>query len=112
MRASPDGGDAAVSLGLLALMLLLALLLWLSWLLFRLARLVARRLWFGSLKRAQETAQTLSGVREREVELISRGIDPKTARRHSQANRRRQVPADQDFNRKGLPAPSPQCSGA
>ena len=42
MRASPDGGEAAVSLGLLALMLLLAMLLWLPWLVFQAARRTAR----------------------------------------------------------------------
>jgi hypothetical protein len=50
-------------------------------LLSQLARLVALRLWFGSLKRAQEAAEALSGVREREAELIRRGIDAKTAQR-------------------------------
>jgi hypothetical protein len=81
VRASADGGDAAVSLGLLLWLLAVAAIVWLPWLLFRLARLVALRLWFGSLKRAREAADALSGVREREAELISRGIDPKTARR-------------------------------
>jgi hypothetical protein len=58
-----------------------AVLLTLPRLLLLLARYMALRLWFGSLKRAREAAEALSGVREREAELISRGIDPKTARR-------------------------------
>jgi hypothetical protein len=81
VRASADGGDAAVSLGLFHWMLIVAMLAWLPVLLFQLVRLVALRLWFGSLKRAQEAAEALSGVREREADLIRRGIDPKTARR-------------------------------
>ena len=70
-----------MSLELLPWVLAVAVIVWLPVLLFQLARLVALRLWFGSLKRAQEAAEAVSGVRELEAELISRGMDPKTARR-------------------------------
>jgi hypothetical protein len=49
-----------VSLGLFHWMLIVAMLAWLPVLLFQLARLVALRLWFGPLKRAQEAAELLS----------------------------------------------------
>ena len=68
-------------LELLLWLLTVAAIAWLPVLLFQLARLVALRLGFGSLKRAQEAVEALSGVRELEAELISRGMDPKTARR-------------------------------
>ena len=57
-------------------------------LLFQLARLVALHLWFGS-KARPGGRRALSGVREREVELISRRIDPKTVR-----HRRKELGSD------------------
>jgi len=77
-----DDAVQLVRLVLLRRLLTMAAIAWLPVLLSQLARLVALRLWFGSMKRAQEAAEALSGVREREAELIRRGIDhPKTARR-------------------------------
>src|SRR5215467_3268805 len=75
-----DDAVQLVRLVLLRRLLTMAAIAWLPVLLSQLARLVALRLWFGSMKRAQEAAEALSGVREREAELIRRGIDhPKTA---------------------------------
>jgi hypothetical protein len=82
VRASADGGDAAVSLALLPLMLILAMLLWLPWLLFRVARRIALRLWFGRpMREIRAIADQLTGAPAREAEWISRGVPPKIARR-------------------------------
>jgi hypothetical protein len=52
-----DDAVQLMRLELLLWLLTVAAIAWLPVLLFQLARLVALRLWFGSLKRAQEAAE-------------------------------------------------------